>query len=191
MRTILPAVLLAAACTAHAAPTTWQFSYTGFYATIDTENGYEDSSHWEGFLPEYSVAGSFTGSDADGDGAITLSELTSFDVMGREYIACMAYPSPYGRCNISRFRYGLTGDLDFSAGWYGYDEYYSGWSGAVTTGREASSYSYGYRSEDDRHYYWTDATRFAIVPAPVPEPAMGAMVAAGMLLLAMRARRRA
>lgn len=189
MRTILLAAILGAG-TAQAAPTTWQFSYTGFYTTVDAT--YErETTHTEGFLPQSSITGGFTGSDLDGDGAIALSELSSFDVMGREYISCIAAPSPYGRCNISRFRYTLAGDLDFSAGWYGYDEYFSGWSGAVTTGIEAMDYAYRDVSEYERHYYWTDATRFAILPAPVPEPGTGAMTAAGLLLLAVRGRRRA
>nr|WP_314540945.1 hypothetical protein [uncultured Massilia sp.] len=187
---LLAAVLAVAALPVHADQTTWRFSYTGFQATADTTY-LGETTHTEGFLPDFSILGSFTGSDLDGDGAIALSELTSFDVMGREYISCLAAPSPYGRCSVSRFRYTLTGGLDFSAGWYGYDEYYSGWSGAVTTGREATESSYSYVSEDERHYYWTDATRFAIVPAPVPEPGAGAMAAAGLLLLAVGARRRA
>jgi MYXO-CTERM domain-containing protein len=62
------------------------------------------------------------------------------------------------------------------------------------SGEQAVSFSYRYPSapfntESTTTMYWTDQTRFNIVPAPVPEPEPAAMAAAGLLLLAALRRR--
>lgn len=192
MRKILLAVALAggastASSAAAAEPTTWQYVYTGFLVT--THRVYE----WEGidettvaFEPDATESGSFTGADDNGNGVIELSELTAFSTSDRDYLGCMASPSPYGRCHVSKFAYDLSGQLEIAAGWYGYDEAYSSWSGSIETGLESTYSSYGYRSEYSTVRAWTDQTRFAIIPAPVPEPASGLMAAAGVLLLGLR-----
>jgi hypothetical protein len=185
MRTILLAAILGAG-TAHAAPTTWQFSYTGFLETIDARDR-DGTTHSERFLPDYTIRGSFTGADANGDGTIALTELTAFEVAGWDYFPCMAAPSPYSSCTISRFSYAADGTLDFSAGWGGHDEYDLSWYGGVTSGvREVYAtdrYLTGYMST----HSWTDATAFSITSS-VPEPATGAMAALGALLLLARGR---
>ena len=183
-RILLASILAGSAWSAHAAPASWTYTYTGFFATHATSDFDGSSTYSEGFEPDTQILGSFSGQDDDGDGVIGLAELGGFFVNGIDYFSCMANPSPYGRCSIRRFSYVAGGALDFSAGWYGYDEAVSGWSGDVITGVEVLDYSYRDRFESTRHLYWTEATRFNIVQTPVPEPAGGAMAAAGLLLLA-------
>jgi hypothetical protein len=189
MRTILLAAALAAsALPAHADPTTWQFSYTGFFVTFD-DNAFEGSTHREELQPDTRITGSFTASDGNGDGVINLSELVGFSLDGLDYFNCIANPSPYLRCAIDRFSYSLTGALDFGARTNGNDEFFSGWSSAIVSGDRAMDFHYRYPSgpfdeDSTRTLYWTDETRFSIVPAPVPEPAPAAMAVAGLLLLA-------
>lgn len=191
MRRILLASLLAgSAWTVHAEPLTWDFTYTGFL-NISSYTDREGSRFTEIAAPAHTLTGSFAGSDADGNGMIELAELTMLIVRGQDYFACMASPSPYHRCGIDRFTYALTGELDFSVGWRGNDEYFSGWSGGVTSGVASTFHTYGPFSEETNDFLWTDATRLSIVPAPVPEPASALMAAAGAAVLAgLRYRRR-
>jgi hypothetical protein len=194
MRTNLPSWLLASllagsAWSAHAQQVTWDFSYTGFFSTHRITHAIDGDSYVEGFEPATQVTGRFSGEDRDRDGIIGLDELTGFMVHGRDYFPCIENPGPYGRCGIRRFSYDLDGELDFSAGWSGYDEFYSGWAGSVTSGVHARDYSYGHFYESTRYLYWTDQTRFDIVQLPVPEPASGIMAVAGLMLLARLHRR--
>lgn len=195
MRSILLAAALAgAAWTAHAEPTTWQFTYTGFLAVFD-ETTLDGSTHREEFRPDIEITGSFTGADGNGDGVIALSELSGFTLRGTDYFACMAEPSPYSRCAIDSFSYALTGALDFTTRTSGNDEYYTSWDGSVVSGQRAQDGAYRHspwgadRRDSVQTLYWTDATRFGIAPAPVPEPASGMLAAAGLILLAGLRRR--
>ena len=196
MRRIFIAMALAAgACSANAAATTWNFSYTGFLTThrqVDQLQGIDQTT--TAFRPDIAIGGTFAGVDDDGDGLISLSELTAFDFDGRDYIGCIAAPSPYGHCSIQRFSYTPGGNLEVSAGWSGNDEFWSGWSGSVTSGVRITDSSYGRFTESDWTYDWTDQTRFSITavgaPPPVPEPAAAGMTALGVLLLGALARAR-
>lgn len=186
---LLASLLAGSVLPAHAQPRTWEFSYTGLFATHSFVHAREGSTYSEGFEPDTRITGRFSGEDSDGDGILEIGELTGFLVHGMDYFPCIESPSPYGRCGIRRFSYDLDKELDFSAGWSGADEFYSGWAGSVTSGVGARDYSYGYHYESNSYLYWTEQTRFDIVQLPVPEPASGAMAAAGLMLLAGLRRR--
>lgn len=67
------------------------------------------------------------------------------------------------------------------------------WSGSVANGVRASNSTYGRFTESDTYYDWTNQTQFAIAQVqapPVPDPASGAMAAAGIVLLGALRRRR-
>lgn len=171
---------LALACAAGGAcAEDWQFSYTGF-----NENG--------AFVHDARVDGSFRGTDLDLDGIISLAELSSLVIAGREYLdGCLSLGDPYFRCEIGGFSYKLTGQLSIDANWWGNDEAFSGWGAGFRTGDRYSQWSYGW--EDwSQTWYWTSQTSFGITPAPaVPEPATGVMLLAGLATLAGWGRRRA
>lgn len=188
---LLASLLAGSVLPVHAQPRTWDFSYTGFFATHSYTHSHEGDRYSEGFEPDRRIIGRFSGEDGDGDGILELGELTEFMVFDMDYFPCIENPSPYGRCSISRFSYDLDGELDFSAGWTGADEFYSGWASRVTSGVSLRDYSYGHFHVSDTYLYWTGQTRFDIVQLPVPEPASGAMAAAGLLLLAALRRQHA
>ena len=171
---------LALACAAGGAcAEDWQFSYTGF-----NENG--------AFVHDARVDGSFRGTDLDLDGIISLAELSSLVIAGREYLdGCLSLGDPYFRCEIGGFSYKLTGQLSIDANWWGNDEAFSGWGAGFRTGDRYSQWSYGW--EDwSRTWYWTSQTVFAITPAPaIPEPATCLMLLGGLATLAGLGRRRA
>lgn len=190
---LLLGLLTGSACTAQCAPTTWDFSYTGFFVTRDYRGGAPayDSSYSEGFEADARVSGSFSGQDGDGNGIIDIGELIGFRVQDMSFFPCDEDPGPYGRCGLRSFSYSPGGELRFSGGRSSYDEFSSGWSGSVTSGVGARDYSYGHVYESTTVWYWTDQTRFDIVQLPVPEPASGAMAAAGLALLAGLRRQKA
>ena len=198
MRTILIATILAGCAwttgaSAQSATNTWNFSYTGFYLTTTSIDFIRNTTTTAGFEPDLTLTGSFSGADNDHDGVIELSELTGLAFNGEDYFACAASPSPYGRCTIDRFSYALTGgQLDFSARFSGEDEAISGWYAAVSSGVRANEGSYRGNTEYDRVYDWTGQTRLSVaqVTSPVPEPASGALAAAGVILLGVLGRRR-
>ena len=163
------ALALALACAAGGAGAEdWQFAYTGF-----DENGV--------FLPAARLEGSFQGEDLDLDGVISLPELTSLVIAGRQYLdGCLSLSDPYFRCEIDVFNYALTGQLSIDANWWGNDEAFSGWGAWLRTGDRFSQWSYG-MDDWERHLMWSYRTEFAITPAPpVPEPASVAMLLAGL-----------
>ena len=121
------------------------------------------------FQHDARVDGSFRGNDLDQDGVISRAELTSLYIDGREYLdGCLSLSDPYFRCEIDVFNYKLTGQLTI-------DRY--------------SEWSYG-MNEWQRDWYWTSLTVYEILPAPIPEPAGGAMLLAGLATLAGLGRRR-
>ena len=70
----------------------WQFSYTGF-----NEDGV--------FRPDERLTGSFRGADVDLDGKISLPELSSLVIDGRQYLdGCLSLSDPYFRCEIDAFQ---------------------------------------------------------------------------------------
>ncbi len=177
----------AAICTSLAFPAAaqdfWQFSYTGFRI--------QDSGQFD---PRTSFDGAFRGNDADHDGTLELGELETFWWNGYSYFES-PYTGCYGAyCSLKAFRYELgTGQLYFEANWSYSDE--AAYSRTETiTGVSHTFYGEaGYRppiSTFTTVYLWTDQTRFAISAPPVDEPAMLALLPAGLLLLRARRRRR-
>ncbi len=158
----------------------WHFSYTGF-----NENGT--------FNHDARVEGSFSGIDINPDGILSLSELTSLVIQGRQYLdGCLSLSDPYFRCQIDafEFEYFGTGRLSIKAQWWGNDEAFSGWGAELRTGDRYSEWSYG-MNEWQRDWSWTNLTIYEILPAPIPEPAGGVMLLAGLATLAGLGRRRA
>jgi len=146
----------------------WVFDYTGF-----ERDGVFD--------PDYQVQGSFMGTDADDDGVIEGTELSRFTWDGYVLSPPDSYCEGYRRCTLDDFSYSLTGNLAFDFRWQYSDEraYATG-----TTIAGDSIYYYGYLGDDDAisiTWNWTDQTRFAINPPPVPEPSQYLMVVAGLL----------
>ncbi len=171
--------LLAASFAATAAPSTWTFTYTGFY---------ED---YVGFLGDRELSGTFSGYDADSNGTIDKAEISSLIIAGVDYMTCGAGGSPYFSCGTEAFSYQLGGKLHFVAGITSSDpEGYRGGAHFYQTGKSEWEYRYTGSSESRKDYYWTDDTRFSITdgtaanPLPaVPEPGTWAMLAAGLLVV--------
>lgn len=172
-RSISGALLAAASLLPAAqAQTIWSFSYTGF-----ERDGVFD--------PAYRLSGGFVGSDLDSDGILQQAELTRFFWDGNVYDPLdMGYCAGGGDCSVSDFRYSLDGQLDFRFDWRYSDE--MAYSRSSTIAGDYMDF-YGYVGSGEPVsllWRWTDATRFEISPAPVPEPGQAAMLAAGLGALA-------
>jgi hypothetical protein len=189
-KTVAFAGLLAASCVANAATSTWNFAFTGFF---DDRTG--------AFDQDYKMSGSFTGSDANGDGVIGMEEISNLFVNGTDYLGCAGSSTSYYQCGTQSFAYRVGGELSFVAGVTGTDpEGYTGGAHYFQTGDREWSYRYTPSSYTETSYRWTQDTKFAIssgitsgaeVPA-VPEPGTWAMLATGLLLVSAagtRARR--
>ncbi len=192
MRRLLLLFLLAgSAGAARAESIDWSFTYTGFHVTWTTRHNIFGTTTREEDMPAAEITGIFRGADLDGDGILEAGELSSFVVGAIDYTGCGVNPTRAMMCDLGHFSYVPgTRELFFSSGWHGNDEFFSGWGGWVTSGREAVDYTYNDYSESTVTMAWTDATRLSFRQlAPVPEPATGAMAAAGLALLGWRRRR--
>lgn len=188
--TAVLAATLAASSAASAAggPTTWTFSYTGFY---NQNSGLFDNG--------YQLAGSFTGSDMDSDGFIGKSEITAFSLGGTNYVACAGDSNDYYSCGVDTFNYKVGGKLEFFASIRGSDP-----EGQVSAGHYIHAGVGEFRYRDTPYWssesanLWTADTYFKISPEmksggsvpAVPEPGTWAMLATGLLLVAGTALRR-
>jgi hypothetical protein len=153
MKSLLSAGALLLSCTlAQAQSADWTFSYTGFY---DREAAL--------FLPGAQLQGSFTGTDANGDGVLERGELTSLIVGGTDYIACAGTSSAYAYCGADSFRFSKTAGLAFAVGQYGSDS--EGWvSGGhlITSGQMDYTYHYDPSTSSEHHLLWTGATQLTL-----------------------------
>lgn len=182
MKHFVPAALLFASVAAHAQSSHWTFSYTGFY---DREAAV--------FLPDMTLSGTFSGSDANGDGVLERDELGSLTIGTTDYVACAAGSNATYHCGADSFRFAPDSGLSFSVGEYGSDP--EGWVGSghiVTTGDSIFDYQFNPNASSEHHFDWTGATTLSVLSA-VPEPASYAMLAvglAGMAAMALHRRRR-
>ena len=185
---LLSAVLsLAGLSPAHAEPNEWYFTYRGF---VDAATGV--------FNPEMVLQGVFVGEDRNADGVVTLEELSYFESQGRRFLPKVANPGGSGcggyylSCNVYNFSYALTGQLDYTVGTHGADEFYNHWWFSDTvTGSHFSQGSGDIFHEENwvSRYNWSDKTTFSMLS--VPEPTTALMLPAGLALMYwVRARRR-
>lgn len=191
MKPLLSGAALALCCaTAHGAPATWTFTYTGFH-----------SVEQQAFDPAATLDGTFTGEDLDRDGVLELGEVSLLLVqplrLATSMVGCPDYEYPlYKGCALDRFSYSAKDGLDF-AGFVSIQDENNGayirvdvdsgqsWldrSGSVRTG-----------SSFRDTWEWTPRTTVNIV-STIPEPANASMLTLGMAGLAAGAllrRRRA
>jgi hypothetical protein len=188
-KTVAFVALLAASCAASAATNTWTFTYTGFY----------DESAFA-FNYDRTISGTFTGNDANLDGVIDKSEISSLLISGTDYMTCGAGGSPYFNCGAESFSYHIGGKkLDFVAGISSSDpEGIAGGAHYYETGQREWMYHYSPGGTTDMSYRWTDDTTLTVFAAPVsgaeipavPEPGTWAMLAAGLLVVSGASLRR-
>ena len=179
LKTAALAGLLATSFAANAAGT-WNFSYTGF---LNESTGLFDA--------DYRMAGSFAGDDANGDGYLEMTEITSFLLNDVNYISCASDSNAYYKCGADNFRYEIGGKLEFMAGTHGSDP--EGMVGGVhyfEAGNREYIHSYRFDDYSTTAYLWTDQTAFNIAgvtsgsPLPaIPEPGTWAMLAADLLVI--------
>lgn len=191
---LLASLLAGSAGTAHAEPRSWTFGWTGFQSTftiIERNGNTTVTTVTEEYLPDAALGGTFTGEDLDGDGVIVGSELTYLNLEGGNHLSCGPDDYAVRSCTLDSFRFDLDGELSYEAGYNGHT--HAGdlrWEGYTTTGVSKQWSGYSAEQEFTRTLYWTPETRFVIYILPVPEPATGAMAAAGLALLAGLHRRR-
>lgn len=184
-RSALPALSFILACTSQPtwAQTGWTFSYTGFLLQETGE-----------FQPDYRLDGSFRGTDMNADGVLSGDELTMFVWAGYDYFENEFHGCTGSWCELQTFSYDLDqGQLSFAADWHYSDEALYVSTRTVSGLSHISYQARGYPRMDEEStytYVWTDRTRFAISPPPVPEPATPALFAGGLALFgAARLRR--
>ena len=191
-RILAGALVLAASALAHADPITWKFEFIGMPVTT--------WSYWEG-VDGTSFTGTLTGfieaEDRNRDSLIDKSELISLTIgdhrVSGNFAICDAGPRhPDHFCALERFVFApdtpLGPTLDI-AGYWEVVEMPPSWRRMeITTG---DYYEYDIYKENGRRYRWTDETTLSVTQvSPVPEPASGLMLGAGLLVAVVTRRLR-
>jgi hypothetical protein len=167
------------------------FKYTGFdYVIHDEDWGGTGGS---GSAPDFTISGRFSGVDRDGDSILERYELNEFILVDNDYLGCHDAPWGYHACDLYTFGFSQEQGLQFSGRYRASDEAID-WTTTVESGKQISFHRWVWGRTDEIIYSWTPATTLqldvVIVPAPVPEPAHGAMLAGGLCVLAVALRRR-
>jgi hypothetical protein len=192
MRSNLLCAGLLALCgsVAHAVPTQWSFTYTGFFSE---EQG--------AFMSDRSLSGTFSGTDANHDGMLSAGELTSLSIGHFDYIQCRS--DEFLTCGTKAFQFRLPGAapaalalgaadpaLSFELGFDARDpEWFVGAGRTIKTGHSDYSFRRDPGSFVQETWSWRDETLLSITP--VPEPSTWVLLGAGLLALGAAARRKA
>jgi hypothetical protein len=135
---------------------------------------------------------SFSGTDRNGDGTLSATELTSFlihslGINGTDFTRCAQDATPNNMCSLDAFSFGPPGNLAFTVKWSrppGNEDGF-GYYGGIESGVRESFITYDRGDSFYAEWAWTPATLLAISPPPVPEPPHTAMALAGLLALGL------
>lgn len=184
-RSLLGAGLALICAAAHCQPTTWDFTYTGFY-----------SDERQAFVPDAVLSGSFVGSDQNANGIIEKQELSALFLPNRNVpvnlLQCGHDAGIFYECSLDSFSFSAQGGLNFTGSHNSFDEN-NGYteSASVRTGDTWVS-SYGSVRTGDSHsmnWHWTSETALNVVSS-VPEPGQVWLLALGLGIVAFGGRGR-
>ncbi|TFW30122.1 PEP-CTERM sorting domain-containing protein [Massilia horti] len=185
-RILAGTVLLAASAFSRADPVTWQFEYSGL-------NGHTSSYlDQDTYYYTATLTGLIQGEDRNHDGVIDKSELVSLkignDGFSGNFASCdTGWGSSEHYCTLDRFMFAPNASsgpaLEITGKWSETDEMHLVWNRMeIVTGER---YEYSIYKNRSVGYAWNDQTTLRITQvSPVPEPAGGLMLAAGLVAAA-------